>query len=97
MTIREVELLMPYAEATPGEGARLASRRATLSGATVGFINNDWLSLDITYDEFRRLLLSKFEVAEVVEKRKAKSKALPQEDLEDLVNRAGAVITGLGN
>ncbi|MCS7206692.1 MAG: hypothetical protein NZ951_01985 [Dehalococcoidia bacterium] len=92
-----IEVLLPIAETEDGHKLRLAPRLETLAGKTIGFINNDWISLDITYDEFKRLLQSQWEVRGFVEKRKAKSSPLPPHDIDDLARRADAVITGLGN
>ncbi|GBD11065.1 hypothetical protein HRbin23_00716 [bacterium HR23] len=92
-----VEVLLPIAEAEEGQKLRLAPRLETVAGKTIGFINNDWLALDITYDEFKRLLQSQWEVKGFIEKRKPKSSPLPPSDLDDLARRADAVVTGLGN
>lgn len=92
-----IEVLLPVAEAEEGQRLRLAPRLETVAGKTIGFINNDWLALDTIYDTFKRLLASEWEVRGFLEKRKAKSSPLPPADLDDLVRRADAVITGLGN
>lgn len=92
-----IEVLLPIAEGEERERVRLAPRLESVAGKTIGFINNDWISLDITYDEFRRLLQGRWEARGVIEKRKPKSSPLSPADLDDLARRADAVITGLGN
>ena len=91
-----VKVYMPYAE-SGAAGAALTPRIPTLVGKTVGLVNNGWRSLDITYREFRSLLTDKYEVAEIIEKRKpSPSRALQDDAFKDLVDRADAVIVGLG-
>ena len=63
----------------------------------IGLLANGWRSLDYSYDEFKKLLEEKYEVAEVIIKRKPGSSPLPLEELEDVAARADAVISALGN
>ena len=97
MAEREIEVLLPTPELEGDQQVRLAPRLEALAGSTIGLINNGWLSLDTTYDEFQHLLRSQWEVRELIVKAKAKSSPLPQADLEELARRAHAIITGLGN
>jgi len=92
-----VEVLVPYAEIPGRPTVPLAPRLESLAGRTLGFINNGWISLDITYDELRTLLTTRYEVREVIEKGKERSSPTPPEDFEDLLRRAQAVVIGLGN
>ena len=94
---KTVEILLPGAEALGDKKVRLAPRLETLSGKTIGLINNDWISLDLTYEELQALLRGKHEVGDIIEKRKLKSSPLPPADLKELAEKADAVISALGN
>ena len=90
-------ILMPYAEASSDDTTDLAPRIDSLNGKVIGLLANGWRSLDYSYDEFKKLLEEKYEVAEVIIKRKPGSSPLPLEELEDVAARADAVISALGN
>ncbi len=90
-------ILMPYAEASSDDSIDLAPRIDSLNGKVIGLLANGWRSLDYSYEEFKKLLEEKYEVAEVIIKRKPGSSPLPIEELEDVAARADAVISALGN
>lgn len=92
-----MEVLVPYAESPGRPTVPLAPRLESLAGRTLAFVNNGWISLDITYDELRTLLTTRYEVREVIEKKKERSSPLPPEEMEDLLRRAEAAVIGLGN
>lgn len=96
MAVRTVEILLPTAEA--GVGARKpAPRIPSLRGKTVGFIDNGWRCLAITYDEYTKMLKEQEGVARVIHKKKVASSPVSKEAFEELAAQADAVITGLGN
>lgn len=94
---RQVVVLMPYAEDPAAQPKQLAPRLDTLRGKTIGIINNTWNCMNVASDELRRLLLSEYGVADVIEKRTAATQKLPDPEIEDLAHRADAVICGIGN
>jgi hypothetical protein len=91
-----MELLVPLAD-PPKSRASLASRLAGLEGHTVGLIDNGWWCLDVIYDEIETLLAERYGVVGFLRKPKHTSSPTAQEDLQELVQKCGAVITGLGN
>lgn len=92
-----IELLVPAMPGT-GKARPLAPRISNLRGKTVYLIGNDWLSLDLTYEVIKPILLEKYQVAHVVVKRKAdRDGLLAREDAAQVFRNADAVINGLGN
>lgn len=92
-----IELLLPGVPTVDKKGA-LSPRLQSLGGKTVYLINNDWLSLDVTYEVIKPILLGQYEVAHIVEKRKpGRSGLLSREDTREVLSNADAVISGLGN
>ncbi|MEK7872864.1 MAG: hypothetical protein AAB502_03270 [Chloroflexota bacterium] len=94
---RQAVVLMPYAEETAARTKALAARLDSLQGKTIGIINNGWNCMNVTTDEIRRLLVSDYGVADVIEKKTTASLKLPKPELEDMARRADAVICGMGN
>lgn len=92
-----VVILAPGAEASHEAARAIAPRADSLNGKVVALLANGWRSLDTTYDEFRELLYERYQVAEIIDKRKGGSSPLPLEDLEDVARRADVAVSGLGN
>lgn len=92
----EMIVLMPYPEGIAGVNPKLAPRRKTLQGQTIGIINNGWICMDIAADELKKLLVAECGVVEFIEKRTSVREALRPADFEDMVNRADAVVCGMG-
>lgn len=92
-----VTILVPRGEDFSGASQPLASRVESLNGKVVALMANGWRSLDTCYDEFRNLLHERYEVSEVIEKRKLGAHPYSTEDLDDIARRADVAITGLGN
>ncbi len=90
-------VLMPYAEETAARTKTLAPRLDSLQGKTIGIINNGWNCMNVTTEELRRLLVSEYGVADIIEKKTTASLKLPKAEIEDLARRADAVVCGMGN
>ena len=97
MTESKLVILMPYGEASGDDTVVEAPRVDSLNGKVIGLLANGWRSLDYSYDEFKKLLKEKYEVAEIISKRKPGSSPMPLADLEDVAARADVVISALGN
>ena len=94
--VETITVYMPHAESGAPKHT-LAPRLDTIAGKTIGLINNAWRSVDITYKVFHQILCEKYEVAEVIEKRKpSASTPMPQDAFDELATRADAVIVSLG-
>ena len=91
-----LSMLLPTPESA-SKGQPLAPRVSSLRGKTIGFINNEWWSLGLTLDVFEEMLYEKHEIAGIVTKMTKPGVPLNKEEFEDLVSKADAVITGLGN
>ena len=96
MADQPLSILLPTPEAE-SKGTQMAPRLSSLRGKTIGFINNQWWSLNITLDVFESLLYEKHEIKEIVTKLTRPGVPITPEELEDLASNADAVITGLGN
>lgn len=96
-TKRQMVVLMPYGEEPATIQKALAPRLDTLRGKTIGIVNNTWNCMNVATDELRQLLVSKFGVAEVIEKQTPATVPLRAADMDDLAKRADAVICGIGN
>lgn len=97
MQQHKVPMLMPYAEATSSNVAKVAPRLSTLEGKTIGFINNGWRCMKITSREMQRLLTAEHGVSRVMEKEITPLQTLPARDMDELARQADAVICGMGN
>ena len=95
--MEHITVYMPYDEEEVKE-TRVSPRLDTLEGKTIGLLNNGWRSLQITYQEFSKLLREKFRVADVIEKCKPyPSRPLPEQVLKELAKQVDAVIVGIGH
>jgi len=92
-----VDILMPYAEAGV-EGAGLASPRlVTLSGVTVGIVNNSWRCMNVIGDELTARLTADFGVQDVLQERISAAQTLPEDLVDVMATRCDAVVVGIGN
>ncbi|MDO8530777.1 MAG: hypothetical protein Q7T26_01210 [Dehalococcoidia bacterium] len=96
-TKRQLVVLMPYGEEPASSQKKLAPRLDTVRGKTIGIINNTWNCMNVATDELRRLLVSEYGAAEVIEKQTPATIPLRAVDMDDLAKRADAVICGIGN
>ena len=94
--VNRLEVLLPVADAPP-DSLPLAPRISSLRGKTVGFINNGWWSLGVTFQVFEDLLFERQDIAGIVTKFRRHEEPLSKPEFEDLVSKADAVICGLGN
>ena len=76
----------------------LAERLAGLGGRTVGFLWNSKPNGDILFNRLEQLLREKYEIADVVYRRKpTASLGATEKVLEELAASADAVVIGLGD
>jgi hypothetical protein len=92
-----VDILMPYAESAEAEAAHGAPRIATLTGATLGIVNNSWHCMHVIADELTRQLTTDLGVREVVEERISAAQTLPDDLVDSMAARCDAVVVGIGN
>ena len=93
---QSLSLLLPTPETRPG-GAAPAPRLTSLRGKTIGVINNQWWSFNVSLEQFEELLYERYEIGGVVTKLTETGIPLTPEAMEDLTAKADAVINGLGN
>ena len=91
-----LSLLLPTPETRTG-GAAPAPRLTSLRGKTIGVINNQWWSFNVSLEQFEELLYERYEIGGVVTKLTEPGIPLTPEAMEDLTAKADAVINGLGN
>lgn len=91
-----LSLLLPTPE-TPVSGTPPAPRLTSLRGKTIGVINNQWWSFNVSLEQFEELLYERYEIEGVVTKLTEIGVPLTPEAMEDLTAKADAVINGLGN
>jgi len=93
----EIELLDPIERPTPVPTG-LAPRLPTLTGTTIGLLENSKTNSDRLLDHIAETLQREFGVAEVVRKSK-RSASFPAPDAvyDELTARAHAVVTGIGD
>ena len=88
---------MPHAENLASSNVARPPRLASLSGATVGFVNNSWRCMDLLSDELQDLLRARYGVVEIIEERISAAQTLPEDRLTAMAARCDAVIVGIGN
>ncbi len=89
-------ILLPTPEAQV-KGTPLAPRLSSLRGKRVGFINNQWYSMNLTFEVFEEMLYEKHDISGVVKKLTQPGVPLTKDEFQDLAGKVDAVITGLGN
>jgi hypothetical protein len=91
-----VDILMPYAESAQARGWTEAPRIGSLTGMTVGIVNNSWRCMHVIADELRTVL-AEYGVSDVDERQISAAKTLPDDELADLASHCAAVVVGVGN
>jgi hypothetical protein len=91
-----VDILMPYAE-SPSTAVGLAPRLGTLSGATIGIVNNSWRCMNVVAAGLTDRLRSEYGVGRIVEERISAAQTLPDDVLERMIDECDAVVVGIGN
>lgn len=91
------DILLPIAEPEMSSSPRLAPRLDTLSGGTVGVVDNSWRCMHIITDEIRAVLPGRFGVRAIEERRISAAQTLPPGDVAGLARSCDAVIVGIGN
>ena len=96
MPDKPMSLLLPTPETSVSDTPP-APRLTSLRGKTVGVINNQWWSHNVTLEQFEELLYEKYEIAGIETRLTEIGIPLSPDALEDLAAKADAVIIGLGN
>jgi hypothetical protein len=91
-----LQVLDPTNEMAPPVG-RLAPRRASLAGKTVGFISNGKEGTTGFFAHLDRMLREQLGVAEVIRRVKSNYSAPADPDIVDELRRWQAVVTGIGD
>lgn len=92
--------MLVYDPVAPCLTQRQASRPSldTLSGKTIGFIDNSKPNFNLLVDDLSRLLIEKHGVKAVIKQRKrSASQGLSEAAMNELVAQTDAVITGSGD
>lgn len=92
-----VDILVPHAERHDVPASALAPRLSSLSGRTIGIVNNSWRCMHLIADELTRRLVDGHGVAGVHEVRISAAQTLPPEQVEEMVGACDAVVVGIGN
>ena len=92
-----VLLYDPTATRQP-EAEKSGPRLATLSGKTVGFIDNAKPNFDHLVDDLADLLVAEYGVKQVIKRRKrSASVPAPEEVVRELADQCDVVIAGSGD
>ena len=91
-----ISILTPAAESwRPIEA--VVPRMASLQGATVAILTNQWTSMNIISEQIAVVLKEQYGVAEVFEKIIPLASAAPQETFDEVDSRAQLAVVGLAN
>jgi hypothetical protein len=92
----DLQVLDPTNETIPAAG-RLAPRRATLAGATIGFISNGKEGTKVFFAHLEHILRNEFGVADVVTRVKSNYSAPADPHIAAEITGWNAVVSGIGD
>jgi hypothetical protein len=92
------DILLPHAEPLEvEEGSTLAPRVPSLSGRSIGIVNNSWRCMNLIADELTARLRADYGVVDVREVRISAAQTLAEHQVEEMADVCDAIVVGIGN